>query len=643
MPEVEILKSARTVSCSRKNEVAGRKIFTVQSAKKWRSKAKQSQHCSLSPEAAVELLLLLERIMSPQTNHNGGRRRRKRRFTIPTTTQQFQTCYRRLTLKGLNCIFFIADHAMYLLGPLLIALASIIIVGLTYVYFWIVLPMMAGTNWIVTMEDYYIYQHGGGGGHNTASSSLSNGGEENHNNISSIQSILLALATPTGIFHTSIVFFFLVNVIYNYYKCVRTSNSGQAYNNVVRELAKVTNFTYPETDEELRQCKRALEQKIANKLDARRRELLAAAEAARNDNDASSTQQQQQLQPIIPKIHNWQLLSPTEWSYCRFSKQPKPPRSHYDHVTKSLVLNMDHYCPWMFNCVGYFNYRYFVNFLVFVVTGLMYGAGICVRPFCYLGGSEYREQIRVSRDANFNAGGGASGVGEGATEASMRRAMAMITVRHLESNSYIPTPNERTAIALGFMICACLACAVGCLLVFHLYLTVSAQTTIEFHGNWAKRRKKKDWTNPYSAGSWKRNWEMVYGTRYHFRSGNNDNTGDEENGNDAKNHHDDQYSYRGFWGILMAMMPSNREPEFLPFPFDGVLIRRKRDVDKEVDEEMTESCPGLHLSMEHDEDDEDVIGVFQKKKKSTSPLINNANGLTGRAGRNTPRREELMV
>jgi len=30
----------------------------------------------------------------------------------------------------------------------------------------------------------------------------------------------------------------------------------------------------------------------------------------------------------------------------------KPPRSHFDSVTQRLVLNMDHFCPWVVNCVG---------------------------------------------------------------------------------------------------------------------------------------------------------------------------------------------------------------------------------------------------------------------------------------------------
>lgn len=514
--------------------------------------------------------------------------------------------------------------------------------------------MMTGTNWIATTDDYHAYINGGGGSSRAtaalASSSaakeqFSTAAAENtavQQKIPIIQSIFIALATPTGIFHTLIVAFFLINVIYNYYQCVTTSNSGEVYNVVVRELAHVTNFDYPETDEELIQCKRGLERKIAAKLESRRRELMAAANQNQNGdeetaNSTTNTQQQQakNTPQSIARIHNWQLLSPTEWSYCRFSSQPKPPRSHYDHVTKSLVLNMDHYCPWMFNCVGYFNYRYFLNFLFFTTTGLCYGAVICLKPFMNSSGKEYREQIVAS------GSGGAGGLTTTTTKASLA------AVRHLESNPYIPTPNERTPVALGFMICLCLCCAVGCLLVFHLYLTFSAQTTIEFHGNWAKRRKTKGWKNPYSAGNWKRNWEMIYGTRYHsLRDGAaaGSSGADDENGvADATTQ--DHYSYRGCWGMLMAMMPSKREPEFLPFPCDGVLIRRKSrvssstEVDKKVDEEMTEgeTSPGCQLSLDHDDDD--VIGVFKKK---TSPS-QTATTLTERTGRNASRGEELMV
>ena len=165
----------------------------------------------------------------------------------------------------------------------------------------------------------------------------------------------------------------------------------------------------------------------------------------------------------LPRLHHWQLLSPVEWGHCRHSSRPKPPRAHYDHVTKSLVLNMDHYCPWMFNCVGYFNYPYFFNFLWFVTTALWYGTATCFRAFMNLRTPRYREQVRAS----------------GGWKRSLRESLRGVVVRH-----------EWTAGALRFMLYLCLATAVLCLGVFHLFLVLSAQTTIEFHGNWSRRRRK---------------------------------------------------------------------------------------------------------------------------------------------------------
>eukprot|EP00978_Attheya_sp_CCMP212_P011330 scaffold27962_cov52-Attheya_sp.AAC.8 len=362
--------------------------------------------------------------------------------------------------------------------------------------------------------------------------------------------IMLPMLAPEGvlsfkgIYHVSIMMVMLVNVLHNYALCVKMRHDGPNYERVVRELADATGFCYPETEDDLLICKQNYGEMMMVRSREKREEIRRKTEDEESDDaipgtwhNRESTTLQRRNVGVQTKIVNngakpkeskladapakkiplWMLLGPEDWAFCPRSNRPKPPRSHFDGITKTLILNLDHYCPWTFNAVGYFNYRYFCNFLLHVSLGMVYGLTVVWTPFWNSWGELYDRQIEQSRAAGHDV------------------------TQHMIP--FVPTPNERLTLIVSCVIIFLTFSGAGYLLGFHLNLILTAQTTIEHRGNSAQKkdaeRLGKPWRNPYSL-RWRQNWQLVYGSQH----------------------------------PLLAVLPSNREPEFLPLPIDGKLVRR---------------------------------------------------------------------
>ena len=64
----------------------------------------------------------------------------------------------------------------------------------------------------------------------------------------------------------------------------------------------------------------------------------------------------------------WQLM---QWRYCFKCKHVRPPRAHHCSICDACVMRMDHHCPWVGNCVGLHNHKYFLNFLFNAMAGCL--------------------------------------------------------------------------------------------------------------------------------------------------------------------------------------------------------------------------------------------------------------------------------
>jgi palmitoyltransferase len=208
---------------------------------------------------------------------------------------RFRITRTRLIDALMDCCTGVMDCFVLVIGPLLIMLALSITSLLTFSFFTVLLPMM-------------IDKHGG----------------------SPLGHVKISL-------HICWVVFVVTNVLYNYFYAVTTRNNGKEYDRVVRELAQATEFCYPETPAQVEGYKREFEDRMVLRM--RRRQ--ARSEQQQQQSTTGVTQRRGATPAPTPR--SWMLMGPYEWGYCSFSNQPKPPRSHYDHVTKKLVLNLDHY------------------------------------------------------------------------------------------------------------------------------------------------------------------------------------------------------------------------------------------------------------------------------------------------------------
>ncbi len=181
----------------------------------------------------------------------------------------------------------------------------------------------------------------------------------------------------------------------------------------------------------------------------------------------------------------------------------KPQRCHHDSVTGDCVLRFDHMCPWMFNSIGHFNYKYFVLFLAWVWAICVYAAALSWHAFIH---NVYRKNSAYL-------------VVEPDMWDSPELESLLATAGEFKGVLF-PWVTRRQALrltTLSFVLPMAAGLAVGGLLSWHIYLVLTNQTTVE----WFIRMKQGGGRNnsvngTMSSGNefsfgWRTNWQLVFG------------------------------------------------------------------------------------------------------------------------------------
>lgn len=75
--------------------------------------------------------------------------------------------------------------------------------------------------------------------------------------------------------------------------------------------------------------------------------------------------------------------------YCLICHLFKPERCHHCSTCGSCMLGMDHHCPWLASCIGYYNRKFFMLTLFYSLTTIALVIGFNVHKMIGAGSYLY--------------------------------------------------------------------------------------------------------------------------------------------------------------------------------------------------------------------------------------------------------------
>nr|XP_020454756.1 palmitoyltransferase ZDHHC2-like isoform X2 [Monopterus albus] len=107
---------------------------------------------------------------------------------------------------------------------------------------------------------------------------------------------------------------------------------------------------------------------------------LPRAEKELFEREERAEVQQEVLKKVVRNLPVYTRTAGGAVRYCDPCQVIKPDRCHHCSTCEICVLKMDHHCPWVNNCVGFSNYKFFILFLGYAS---LYCAVLCATVVQY--------------------------------------------------------------------------------------------------------------------------------------------------------------------------------------------------------------------------------------------------------------------
>ena len=157
--------------------------------------------------------------------------------------------------------------------------------------------------------------------------------------------------------------------------------------------------------------------------------------------------------------------------FCRKCTAWKPERCHHCSVCGRCVLKMDHHCVWVANCVGAYNYKFFLLFLFYTFIATVFDAVVLLSNFV-----DFFKDLDAQSRADDSGGTNPDGSERGPLDAS------------IDATAQARSGGSMAAVFVTFVLDVAFAASLLGFIIMHANLNLSNMTTIEMY---ERRRRSR--------------------------------------------------------------------------------------------------------------------------------------------------------